>query len=213
MFGHDDFTPSSENEIKDRGEAGFTLIEMLVALVIFSLLSVGATTAMISSLRTKAQLDQAIYAVKEIETARALMKSDISNLVLRPNRDPYGNPEQYILSGGAETVLTFTRSGRENPGGLEKRGALQRVAYVFENDALIRRAYSVDNPAPLTPLHDRVLVSDLENVFISFEDDNQSFRQIYVPNDQSSLPVNLMILTLRFSDGDELVQKFEMDPQ
>ena len=106
--------------------------------------------------------------------------------------------------------MTFTRAGRENPGGLEKRGSIQRVAYVFEDNKLIRRSYAADNPAPLTPLRDRVLIDKIETASVSFEDDRISYSQLYVPRDQTNIPVNLLVLTLRFEDGLELVQKFEL---
>lgn len=169
-------------------------------------------SAMFGSITTKDRLGEAVDAVAEIETSRALMKSDLASIILRPNRDPYGNLEQYALSGGVETLLSFTRAGRENPGGLEKRGGVQRVAYVFEDNKLIRRSFAADNPAPLTPLRDRVLVDGLENAVVSFEDDRISYSQLYVPNDQKTIPMNLFVLTLTFEGGDELVQKFELRP-
>lgn len=193
-------------------DSGFTLIEMMVALFIFSILSVGAMSAMFASIQTKERLAEAVAAVSEIESARALIKSDMANIVLRPSRDPYGNPEAYILSGGVDTLISFTRTGRENPGGLEKRGGTQRVAYVFEEDKLIRRSFATDNPAPLTPLRDRVLIENIEQASSSFADDILSLSQIYVPNDQTSIPVNMFVLTLRFEGGSELVQKFELAP-
>lgn len=191
-------------------EAGFTLVEMLVALAIFSLLSVGATTAMIGGLNSKERISEKLEAITEFETARAILKADLNNLVLRTMRDPYGTQEQYIFTGGDISILTFTRQGRENPGGLEKRGDLERVSYVFEEDKLIRRSLGNANPAPQTPVRDRVLLSGIENVIVSFEDDTQTFNQVFVPNDQISLPVNLFVLTLEFEDGGSLEQKFEL---
>jgi len=197
---------------KSHAEAGFTLVEMMMALFIFSILSVGAMSAMFASIQTKDRLSEAVDAVGEIETARALIKSDLANLVLRPTRDPYGNPELYLLSGGVETLLSFTRTGRENPGGLEKRGSTQRVAYVFEGDKLIRRSFAVDNPAPLTPLRDRILIKNIEDASVRFEDRLLGYSQLYVPNDKLKIDVDMFVLTLRFEGGDELVQKFELSP-
>ena len=101
-----------------RGQAGFTLIEVLIAMFIFSLISVGATSALTSSLRGKAVMNERLDAISEIETARAIMRSDFAHIQLRQTRDAYGGVSPYGLSGGIEELINFTRSGRMNPGGL-----------------------------------------------------------------------------------------------
>ncbi len=197
---------------RSRKDNGFTLVEMLVALFIFSLLTAGATTAMVAALKTKSQIDEAVAEITELETARALMRSDIDNIILRPGRDPYGTQDPYLISGGVDTLLTFTRGGRENPGGLEKRGAVQRVAYVFEDEKLIRRSFGVDNPAPLSPLRERVLLENIENISVSFEQERLTFSQMFVPFDQAEIPYDLFVMTITFAGGLEMEQKFELDP-
>ncbi len=195
-----------------KNESGFTLVEMLVALAIFSLLTAGATTAMVAALKTKTQVDEVVAEITAMETARALMRADMDNIIIRPGRDQYGNREQYVISGGVDNLLTFTRGGRENPGGLEKRGGVQRVAYVFEDEKLIRRSFVVDNPAPLSPLRDRVLLENIENIEVSFEQEQLTFSQMFVPIDQTEIPFDMFVMTVTFAGGVELVQKFELDP-
>jgi len=167
---------------------------------------------MVAALKTKSQIDEAVAEITELETARALMRSDIDNIILRPGRDPYGTQDPYLISGGVDTLLTFTRGGRENPGGLEKRGSVQRVAYVFEDEKLIRRSFGVDNPAPLSPLRERVLLENIESVDVSFEQERLTFGQMFVPFDQTEIPYDLFVLTITFAGGLEMVQKFELDP-
>jgi len=193
-------------------DAGFTLIEMLVALAIFSLLTVGATTAMIAALQTKARVDEAASEITSMETTRALMRADFDNIIIRPARDPFGNQELYLISGGIDSLLTFTRGGRENPGGLEPRGNVQRVSYVFEDEKLIRRSYAVDNPGPQTEQRDRVLLENIEDIEVSFGQRQLTFSQIFVPNNETEIPHDLVVMTIRFAGGLELVQKFELDP-
>ncbi|MGB0907114.1 MAG: type II secretion system minor pseudopilin GspJ [Maricaulaceae bacterium] len=191
-------------------DAGFTLVEMLISLFIFSLLSVASMTVLSSTLRNKTQMQERVEGIEMLETARALIKSDMMNLVLRRGRDAYGTPDVYLLSGGAETLLTFTRGGRENPGGLERRGDLQRVSYVFENGALKRRSFVHENPAPQTKLQERILVSDLNSIRIDFLAGEQLSPQIFISKKQDLNLLNAIKLTMNFENGDRLSQYFEV---
>ncbi len=193
-------------------ERGFTLIEMLVALFIFSLISLGTMSAMTSALRGQAQLQDAGDRIAEIETARALIKSDLGNLILRPTRDGYGNTDLYLISGGVDALLTFTRAGRDNPGGLEKRGDLQRVSYVFENGDFIRRTLTAVNPpAQLEPI-DRVLISGLSRAEVTFYDKELEYNQLFLPVTDSLIPYDRVRFELTTDTGDTLTQTFELAP-
>ena len=191
-------------------EQGFTLVEVLVALFIFSLISLGTMSAMTSALRGQAQLNEATDRIAEIDTARALIKADMANLLLRPSRDGYGNRDLFVISGGVDTLLTFTRSGRDNPGGLEKRGDLQRVAYVFEDGNLIRRTRTEMNPAPQSEPIDRVLISDLSRAEVSFFDRDLEYSQLFIPADGQTIPYSRVKFTLTTEAGDQLTQIFEL---
>lgn len=191
-------------------EAGFTLVEMLVALFIFSLLSVSTMTVLNSSLRSKEAVRGHMSALQNTDMTRTLMKSDLHNLVLRPMRDAYGTEEFYLLSGGAQTLLEFTRVGRMNPEGLETRGDLQRVSYVFEDGNLIRRSAGQVNPAPQTKTQERVLLSGLSGARVEFLIGRQSQPQIFITKEPDTQRLSAMKLELTFENGDELSQYFEV---
>jgi len=108
-------------------DEGFTLIEVLIALFLFALISVGTMTALTQSLRGKSQLEMAVKTINELNSARAIIGTDMSTLTLRPIRDELGGIKPYSLTTDGEALLTFTRRGRENPGGLETRGRVQTV--------------------------------------------------------------------------------------
>lgn len=191
-------------------DAGFTLVEMLIAIFIFSLISVGTMTALTGSLQAKDVTKNRLDDMADIQTARALMKADFSNIVLVPTRDAYGGNNLYMLSGGVDTLISFTRSGRLNPGGLEPRGDLMRVSYVFEDGQLIRRALTQVNPVPLTPTLDRVIFSDLSSVSLEFVAGNTTSALLQVPVAGTVPPLDMIELTARFENGDELRQLFEV---
>ena len=141
-------------------QRGFTLVEVLIALFIFSLISVGATSALTSSLRGQTQMQERLDEISDLENMRALVRGDMASVILRTRREPYGNIEPYVMQSGGETLLDFTRTGRSNPMG-DPRGDLQRIAYLFQDGQFIRRSYSQVNPAPQSGHIDRILMSDI----------------------------------------------------
>lgn len=148
-------------------EAGFTLVEVLISLFIFSLITAGTMTALTQSIRGKDRLAVSMEELNELNAARAIIKADMSTLTLRQSRDELGGFNPYVLTTDGEALLSFTRRGRENPSGIEARGDLERVEYHFEDGALIRRSYAHENPAQLPTKFDRTLFDDLKAVDVS----------------------------------------------
>ena len=160
-------------------EAGFTLVEVLISLFIFALISVGTMTALTQSLQGKDRLSTSMDELSQLNAARAILRADMSALTLRPGRDELGGLEPYVLTTDGEALLSFTRRGHQNPSGLEKRGDLERVEYHFENGTFIRRSYVHENPAQLASKFDRILLDNLEDV--------QLFAVIYQFNSLSKI--------------------------
>ena len=147
-------------------QRGFTLIEVLVSLFIFSIISIGATTALTQSLKTKEQLASVMDELSEINIARTIIKNDMSAITLRASRDELGDKRPYSLFSDSTVLLSFTRRGLENPGGLEKRGDLERVNYVFEEGSLIRISYEHENPGQMPNTYRLVLLKNIEDIKI-----------------------------------------------
>ncbi len=190
-------------------DAGFTLIEVLIAMFIFALISAGTMTALTTSLRGKAQMDTRLETIETLATARALMSSDFSNLTARPARDAYGGMERYMLFGDGEVLVSFMRAGRPNPGGLETRSEFQRVSYIMDNGNLIRRAQLQTNPAPQSNSSDRILLSGISDIEVRFTTAEQTVSQIFLePADIAKFP-QIITIEAEFDNGDTLTQHFE----
>jgi len=149
--------------VPNHREAGFTLVEVLISLFIFALISVGTMTALTQSLQGKDRLAASMEEINQLNAARAILRSDMSALTLRPSRDELGGFNPYVLTTDGEALLSFTRRGKQNPSGLEKRGDLERVEYHFENGTFIRRSYEHENPAQAAKSFDRVLFDGLQD--------------------------------------------------
>jgi general secretion pathway protein J len=127
--------------------AGFTLIEMLVAVVILAILSGLAygtyREARISALHTA----QSMRRTRQIEFGLRMMVQDFAQIVPRPIRDPLGESRLPSLAGGTggDDLVVFTRAGWSNTAGLQ-RSTLQRVGYRLNGTTLERFYYTVLDP-------------------------------------------------------------------
>lgn len=221
------------SRMRQKFDQGFTLVEVLIAMFIFALISAGTMTALTGTLRGKAQMDERLSDINRVETLRAIMKSDFSNIRLLPMTDAYGGQKRYALSGGIENLMEFTRAGRANPGGLESRSEFQRVTYIFENGNFIRRTLAQADPAPQTPKIDRVLMEGLEDVVFKFHADPSSItvtssgsqtsvtrtvfdvnagqEHVLVSHKQPQDVPGLISVEMMFENGDQLTQHFELN--
>jgi general secretion pathway protein J len=141
-------------------EAGFSLIEVLVALAIGAILMAGAGLALTTSLRANEQLTARAEALAAFEQIRLLMKDDVFFAANRPVRDTSGRlMPAFELSQATDgsPVLSLVRTGWINPGLVEDRSTLQRVVWRIEDGALVREAWARPDPTALTPVDRRVM--------------------------------------------------------
>ncbi|WP_119681666.1 type II secretion system minor pseudopilin GspJ [Indioceanicola profundi] len=156
-------------------QAGFTLVEMMVALLVFALIAVAGSAMTRFVLSGRSDLADRQARAAELQTARAILRADLLNAVARPARDSRGVGGRGFtggagaLTGGAEgEVLLFLRAGWENPGALEDRGPLLHVAYVLNQGRLLRRATLRPDPTPQTPVAETVLIEGVQGIALEF---------------------------------------------
>lgn len=143
-------------------EAGFTLVEVLIAMAITAFVSVLSyqtlSTALvgIESARTESER------LHEINRAFAVLSRDIRQITNRPVRDEFGQVASAVSGGElARDPLRLTRSGWHNSTGAP-RSTLQRVAYRLEEDRLLRLSYPVlDRTTAIEPT-ETVLIEGVE---------------------------------------------------
>jgi general secretion pathway protein J len=102
---------------------GFTLVEMLVALFVFAMVSAGGVAMLRFSVDNQNIVRDRTERFGQLQTARAILKTDISQAAA-------------FEPGG---LLTLTRRGWENPDGLS-RPSMQHVVYLVTGGRLERRA-------------------------------------------------------------------------
>ena len=151
-----------------RATAGFTLVEVLIALGITAFVSVIAYTSLSAVLSGAERLRENTDRSYEINRAFMILSRDLRQFVDRPVRDEFGEREPGLTGGLlARFPLSFTRTGWHNPNGYP-RSNLQRVNYRLEDDALWRDSYTVLDRAASTEPTSVLLLEGVEEIQLRF---------------------------------------------
>lgn len=152
--------------------AGFTLPEVLVALMIVAMIAVTGGTLLLTSLNANARLKTADDRLQELQIARTIIRSDLAQLVARPTKDAFGNRRDSLFFGGQieprRPLLAFTRTGAGNPGAQSARSDLQYVEYWLEESRLIRRSWLYPDATDRTPMVERDILTGVTRLEITF---------------------------------------------
>lgn len=115
--------------------AGFTLLEVLLAVSITAMIGIGASQLLSSTANTKSMTDARADQLKLIQKMDYWLKRDLLQIAGRKTRDVYGNNVDEVTTD-SEYLVELTHSGWASiPGDLleVKRSNLQRVAYAIRS--------------------------------------------------------------------------------
>jgi general secretion pathway protein J len=155
--------------MRDRFRNGFTLIEVLVALAVFGVLSVMAYMALGQTLSNADMLGERMERLEAIQRAIRYLDSDLMQAAPRPVRGLLGDGYEPAVrsSFASEYALEVTHGGWTNPAGMP-RGTLQRSAYRIEDGELIRYHWRVlDRTINNEPI-ETVLLDGVESIVFRY---------------------------------------------
>jgi len=161
---------------------GFTLVEVLVAMAIFAIVSVLAYGGYNQAWRHSERAHEQMARLKELQTAIRVMTQDFEQLSPRPVRDVLGQSLQPALTADARSdgIVTLTRAGWSNPAGMP-RSTLQRVQYVLDDGKLLRHHWTVlDSTLSNQPVQ-RELIGRVKQVKLRFLDRGGTWSEQWPP--------------------------------
>jgi len=173
-----------------RGTAGFTLLELLVALSIFALVSVMAYGGMGQVLEQRARTEAQAERLKYLQLAFNVMSRDLEQMVERGIRNEFGDPVGPLVGGSGFQGVEFTRAGYPNPARLP-RSELQRVAYVTDQDRVLRRTWRVLDRAQDSQPGEQVLMEGVDRFSLRFLDAGNEWHDNWPPPGQDGAAVGL----------------------
>ncbi|OHE85357.1 MAG: type II secretion system protein GspJ [Lysobacterales bacterium RIFOXYD1_FULL_69_11] len=151
-----------------RPARGFTLVEMLVALVVFGLLSAATVGVLVHAADNREVVGARMDRLGEFQRARALIKADLGQAAPRRVRRGDGSAARTAFIGqrpGDAPLWGFVRRGWSNPDGAA-RASMQYVEYRIAGRQLERTAHAaLDGARAPTP---QVVLTGVEATAIGY---------------------------------------------
>lgn len=150
------------------GASGFTLVEILVALVVLAIMAVAAYGGLHAIMQVRERTRTSERQLQQLQLAMVTLTRDLEQAIARPIRHSSGELAPAMLGGNNDVPeLAFTRSGRPDPL-LLPRSSLERVAYTVANGSLVRYFYPVlDRTVEETPKR-QSLLPEVESMQLRF---------------------------------------------
>jgi general secretion pathway protein J len=156
---------------------GFTLLELLVAIAIFAVVSTLALTGYTQLQQQSEYAEQRLARLREVQRAVQTLCQDLEQLEPRPVREPLGDGYLPALQAteAVDYRLQLTRAGWSNTAGLP-RPALQRVGYRLDEEQRLWRDHwpALDRTLVVEPVKVRML-DGVRNVTFRFLTSNRSW--------------------------------------
>ncbi|GAA0854924.1 type II secretion system minor pseudopilin GspJ [Aliiglaciecola litoralis] len=152
---------------------GFTLLEIMIAMAIFTLIGFGSTAVLTEVIESNQISEARFDSLQKLQRAMLVIERDVLQAVPRAIRIE-GQNNAIVMRGDKDLFesqadgLGFVRAGWQNPRLMLHRSTLQGVAYRL-SEGRLERLYGnyVDNVSGFEPKI-RVLLSDVEDFQVNF---------------------------------------------
>jgi len=141
--------------------AGFTLLELIVAVAVFAVVSVMAYSGLDLMLRSRAQLETIAERQREIELAVLRVERDLRQALARPVRGAYGEDLRAFVGSEAAAQWTTLDLAASTDG---VHAQPERVSYAVLDHALWRSSDQVLDSSPRETADRRRLLEDVVRI-------------------------------------------------
>lgn len=139
---------------RPRSEAGFTLIEVMVSLMIFGMIAAAGVAILSFSVKAQSSTGAKLDDISALTRTMSILSADLAQASNRASRDEAGTSVPAFVGesgSGVTPMLRLVRAGWSNIDGAA-RSSTQKVAYRVDGGTLQRIAYPmIDGAQPLAP--------------------------------------------------------------
>ncbi len=158
-------------------QQGFTLLEILIALSIFSVMSMMAYAGLAAILEARASTVPRAEQLAQLQTTLYLLNEDLSQIINRPIRDEFGSAEPAISVGRGNELLVFTRTAPSWSTNASENSVL-RVSYSLEKGAFYRRVWTISDRTQQTEYRRRKLLATQDVTIKAFNEKTHAWELI-----------------------------------
>lgn len=196
------------NDRRERSaEHGFTLVEMLVALVIFGLLASAGTALLVSSVDAQGVVAERLDRSAGLRRVHALAQQDLSAALMRPARTANGDVPAFEAQAGTR-LFALTRGGMGGGETADPRPTVRRVAWRLDRGRLTRAvAEGADSRSEGPPV---MLADDVAAAMLRYRSDG-IWQDAWRPTDPRQLPQAVEI-AITYADGRTALLRLPMGP-
>lgn len=202
-----------------KAQSGFTMIELLVSLSIFAVISVMAYGGLDFVLSSDRSTSAAMNRLGSLQKSMLLIQADVEQMRPRPIRDRYGSRQNAMQSVADDPyrMLEWTRGGRQTYS-QTLSSSLMRVAYGLRENKLIRYQWPVLDQAPDSEPLVSEMLEQVEGLGFRFLDSSNNWHAQWPPSSSalgaSSTPTSpselpkAVEMTLVLADWGEIKRLF-----
>lgn len=130
--------------MRSKPSSGFTLIEVLVAMAVFGVLTILAYMSLGQTISGAEMLNERMDRLQAIQRTMRFLSNDLNTASPRPVRNELGDGylPAVMVSAANNFALAVTHGSWSNPAGLP-RSTQQRTVYLLEDGKLFRVYYIV----------------------------------------------------------------------
>ncbi len=192
--------------INARRQEAFTLIELMIAVAIFALMTMFAYASVNQVIRARIVAAESLARLSDIQFMLRQLSLDLEQLHPRPVREELGDTLAPALISDLRRYnqLELTRAGWRNPLGAP-RPSLQRVAYRLEDGELIRSHWNVLDRLQVNPPIEFTLIEGVDTLEFRFMQDSGNWIDSWPdpdlpPASQPGARPRAIEVTLTFDD-------------
>jgi general secretion pathway protein J len=177
-----------------KNQKGFTLLEILIALFVFTIVAMIMVSALHTALTIQTTTEKNARRFNHLQTTILLMSRDLEQTIDRSILNAGGTEEPALY--GTNTEIKFTHAGLANPFWELNRSTLQRTHYFLRKNSLFRETWPVLDQTRHTQASHRLLLKEVTDLRFQYLDQHGKFQNAWpVPGQtEAGLPRAIRVL-------------------